>query len=286
MRTAAFKTLSLIVATILISACQKPAAPESAQPARPAPPAALTTALADFNSERLLEHIRVLASDEFEGRAPGTPGEELTVKYLTDKLTAYGLQPGNPDGTYIQKVPLIGSTPLAKVSFAAGDRKIEPAEEDFLARSSRFVPQVDLRNSEMVFVGYGVVAPEYGWDDFKDVDVRGKTVVMLINDPQVPDPQDAAKLDDSLFKGRAMTYYGRWTYKFEIASAKGAAAAIIIHETATAGYPLKALASWRQENFGLSGSEKGRVAVEGWLAFDKARELFAAGGQDLAALKK
>ncbi|MFN9742248.1 MAG: peptidase M28, partial [Acidobacteriota bacterium] len=208
MRTAALKTLCLktvwlIVATILISACQKPAAPESAKPERPAPPTALTKALADFNSERLLDHIRVLASDEFEGRAPGTPGEELTVKYLTDKFTAYGLKPGNPDGTYLQKVPLIGSTPLAKVGFAAGDRKIEPAEEDFLARSSRFVPQVDLRNSEMVFVGYGVVAPEYGWDDFKDVDVRGKTVVMLINDPQVPDPQDPTKLDETLFKGRA-----------------------------------------------------------------------------------
>ncbi len=291
MRTAALKTLCLktlwlIVATILISACQKPAAPESAKPERPAPPAALTKALADFNSERLLDHIRVLASDEFEGRAPGTPGEELTVKYLTDKFTAYGLKPGNPDGTYLQKVPLIGSTPLAKVGFAAGDRKIEPAEEDFLARSSRFVPQVDLRNSEMVFVGYGVVAPEYGWDDFKDVDVRGKTVVMLINDPQVPDPQDPTKLDETLFKGRAMTYYGRWTYKFEIASAKGAAAAIIIHETATAGYPLKALASWRQENFGLAGSEKGRIGVEAWLAFDRAAEVFAAGGEDLNALKQ
>jgi Zn-dependent M28 family amino/carboxypeptidase len=288
MRLSIARTLLLIL-TILVSSCQKPAAPDNSSPARPAAPAELNSALASFNSESLLEHIRVLASDEFEGRAPGTHGEELTVKYLTDRFTAFGLKPGNPDGTYIQKVPLIGSTPQARVSFTAGERNIEPAEEDFLARSSRFVPQVDLRNSEMVFVGYGVVAPEYGWDDFKDVDVRGKTVVMLINDPQIPDPQnpeDPTKLDESLFKGRAMTYYGRWTYKFEIASAKGAAAAIIIHETPTAGYPLKALASWRQENFGLAGSEKGRIGVEAWLAFDKASEVFTAGGQDLAALKK
>lgn len=288
MRLSIARTL-LLTLTLLVSSCQKPATPDNSSTTWPAAPAELKSSLASFNGESLLEHIRVLASDEFEGRAPGTRGEELTVRYLTDKFTAFGLKPGNPDGTYIQKVPLIGSTPQAKVSFTAESRKIEPAEEDFLARSSRFVPEVDLRNSEMVFVGYGVVAPEYGWDDFKDVDVRGKTVVMLINDPQIPAPQnpeDPTKLDESLFKGRAMTYYGRWTYKFEIASAKGAAAAIIIHETATAGYPLKALASWRQENFGLAGSEKGRIGVEAWLAFDKAAEVFTAGGQDLNALKK
>jgi len=285
MRLSVCLMICLLTGGLLLVGCGQPAE----KPASPVVPAALKGALGGFSTESLLEHIRVLASDQYEGRAPGTPGEELTVRYLTDKFTAFGLQPGNPDGTYIQKVPLIGSTPQARVSFTAGQRNIEPAEEDFLARSSRFEPQVDLRNSEMVFVGYGVVAPEYGWDDFKDVDVRGKTVVMLINDPQIPDatnPEDPTKLDESLFKGRAMTYYGRWTYKFEIASAKGAAAAIIIHETATAGYPLKALASWRQENFGLAGSEKGRIGVEAWLAFDKAREIFTAGGQDLAALKR
>ena len=285
MRLSVCLMICLLTGGLLLVGCGQPAE----KPASPVVPAALKGALGGFSTESLLEHIRVLASDGYEGRAPGTPGEELTIRYLTDKFTAFGLQPGNPDGTYIQKVPLIGSTPQARVSFTAGQRNIEPAEEDFLARSSRFEPQVDLRNSEMVFVGYGVVAPEYGWDDFKDVDVRGKTVVMLINDPQIPDPQhpeDPTKLDESLFKGRAMTYYGRWTYKFEIASAKGAAAAIIIHETATAGYPLKALASWRQENFGLAGSEKGRIGVEAWLAFDKAREIFAAGGQDLVEMKK
>ena len=286
MKRSAIQLLLLILATLLLNACQKSASPTDGRPLNAGAPSELKTALASFNAESLLEHIRVLASDEYEGRAPGTPGEDLTVKYLTDKFRAYGLQPGNPDGTYVQNVPLIGFTPTPSLSFTAGSKKIEPTAEEYLARSSRYQQDVNVRNSEIVFVGYGVVAPEYGWDDFKNVDVRGKTVVMLVNDPQIPDPKDPAKLDESIFKGKAMTYYGRWTYKYEIASEKGAAAAIIIHETATAGYPLKALASWRQENFGLAGSENGRVAVEGWLAFDKAQELFAAGGQDLAALKK
>jgi Zn-dependent M28 family amino/carboxypeptidase len=139
-----------------------------------------------------------------------------------------------------------------------------------------------------VFVGYGVVAPEYGWDDYKGVDVKGKTVVFLINDPAVPDPADSAKLDDKLFKGKAMTYYGRWTYKFEIASEKGAAAAIIVHETGPAGYPFAALASWRQESFDIRTPDKnmGRVAVESWITDAKAKELFAAAGQNFDALKK
>ena len=279
----------LVLLTLGLAACQtaptSDSKPKTAAPAA-AVPAELKPALDSLNSEALMQHIRVLASDEYEGRAPGTRGEELTVKYLTDQFKSYGLQPGNPDGTFIQKVPMIGFTPTTSVSFAAGGKKIDLGPDDYLARSSRYQPQIDVKNSDVVFVGYGVVAPEYGWDDFKGVDVKGKTIVMLVNDPQIPDSKDPSKLDESMFKGRAMTYYGRWTYKYEIASEKGAAAAIIVHETETAGYPLKALASWRQENFGLKGSEKGRVPVEGWITFDKAKELFAAAGQDLTELKK
>src|SRR6185295_2099391 len=127
---------------------------------------------------------------------------------------------------------------------------------DYIARSLRYVPQVDVKDSDVVFVGYGVVAPEYGWDDYKGVDVKGKTVVFLINDPAIPDPSDATKLDDKMFKGKAMTYYGRWTYKFEIASEKGAAAAIIVHETGPAGYPFGALSNWRLENFDIKAADK------------------------------
>jgi Zn-dependent M28 family amino/carboxypeptidase len=133
-----------------------------------------------------------------------------------------------------------------------------------------------------------VVAPEYGWDDYKGVDVKGKTIVFLINDPAIPDPSDPNKLDEKMFKGKAMTYYGRWTYKFEIASEKGAAAAIIVHETGPAGYPFAALASWRQENFDIKAPDKNmkRVAAESWIIDSKARELFAAAGQNFDALKK
>ena len=126
-----------------------------------------------------------------------------------------------------------------------------------------------VENSEVVFVGYGVVAPEYGWDDFKGVDVRGKTVVMLVNDPAVPDPKDPNALDPAIFRGKAMTYYGRWTYKYEIASEKGAAAAILVHETGPAGYPYSVVVgSWGRENFDIvepAGGDQARVAVEGWV---------------------
>ena len=141
----------------------------------------------------------------------------------------------------------------------------------------------------MIFVGYGVVAPEYGWDDYKGVDVRGKTIVMLVNDPAVPDPADPSRLDERLFKGREMTYYGRWTYKYEIAAEKGAAAALIIHETGPAGYPYFVLvSSHARENFDLESADgnAGRVPVQGWLTLGKATELVRQAGQDLEQLKR
>ncbi len=182
---------------------------------------------------RVLAHIKALASDEFEGRGPGTEGERKTVAYLTDQFRSMGLKPGNPDGTFVQEVPLVGFRAKRVLgSFATRGGPIGLSfPEDFVAISRRMEPEVKVEESEVVFVGYGVVAPEYGWDDYKGLDVRGKTLLMLVNDPPVPDPRDPSKLDPAVFKGRAMTYYGRWTYKYEIASEKGAAAAILIHET-------------------------------------------------------
>src|SRR5215510_8225842 len=145
-------------------------------------------ALDSITSDNLLRHIKTLASDEYEGRAPGTRGEELTVNYLTDQFKRMGLKPGNPDGSYAQKVPLIGYTPQPSASFSVGGKRMSLSTEDYLARSPRFAPETKVENSDLVFVGYGVVAPEYGWDDFNGVDVKGKTIVMLINDPPIPGP--------------------------------------------------------------------------------------------------
>jgi Zn-dependent M28 family amino/carboxypeptidase len=259
-----------------------------AQGGATAPSADATAAAASITSDDLMAHIKTLASDEFEGRAPGTKGEERTVAYLTERFKKLGLKPGNPDGSYVQKVPLAGFTPRARMTFSVAGRPMEVPDADFLARSLRYVPEVSVKDSEMVFVGYGVHAPEYWWDDFKGVDLKGKTLVFLINDPPIPDPKDPNKLDEKMFKGRAMTYYGRWTYKFEIAAEKGAAAAVIVHETGPAGYPMEALASWRQENFDLKAADKnmGKLQVESWISEPRARELFKAAGQDFDALKR
>jgi Zn-dependent M28 family amino/carboxypeptidase len=247
-------------------------------------------ALASFSADSLLNHIKILASDAYEGRSPGTRGEDSTVAYLTRQFTQMGLKPGNPNGTFIQKVPMVGFTAQPTASFTAGGKKINLAfPADYVAVTRRFVPQVQVNNSDIVFVGYGIVAPEYGWDDYKGLDVKGKTIVMLVNDPPVPNPQDTSKLDDKLFKGRAMTYYGRWTYKYEIASEKGAAACIIVHETEPAGYPYEVISgSWSRENFDISNPNKNmdRVPVEAWITVDKAKELFRASGKDFYALKK
>jgi Zn-dependent M28 family amino/carboxypeptidase len=260
------------------------------QPSPVGLPPELKPALDSVNADDLLRHIKALSSDEFEGRAPGTRGEELSVKYITEQFQRLGLKPGNPDGTYIQKVPLEGVHAEPQLSITAGGKQLSyNSPDDFVAATRRYTPQVDVNDSDIVFVGYGVEAPEYGWDDYKGVDVRGKTIVMLVNDPAVPDPADASKLDPNTFKGDAMTYYGRWTYKYEIASKKGAAAAIIVHETGPAGYPFEVIKSSRsKENFDIQSADKnmGFVGVESWITLDRAKELFSASGQDFDALKK
>ncbi len=249
---------------------------------------ALTPAVSAITADSLMSHIRVLASDAYEGRAPGTRGEDSTVAYLETQFRGMGLLPGNPDGTYIQNVALMGftSTPTASLSVAGRTIPLR-SPDDFVAVSRHDKPRIDVRNSDVVFVGYGVVAPEYGWDDYKDVDVRGKTIVMLINDPAIPSASDTTRLDETMFKGKAMTYYGRWTYKYEIASEKGAAAAIIVHETGPAGYPYEVVkGSWGFENMDIDPPSPNRVPVEAWMHLDKVRELFAASGQDFDELKQ
>ena len=245
---------------------------------------------ASLTVEDVLRHTNVLASDAYEGRGPGTAGEDSTVGYLERQFRALGLQPGNPDGTFVQNVPLVGIRTTSEAVVTAGGKRIDLSfPRDYVAVSRHVTPQVDVTDSELVFVGYGVVAPEYGWDDYKDVDVRGKTIVMLINDPAIPDAADSTRLDSAVFNGTAMTYYGRWTYKYEIASEKGAAGAIIVHETGPAGYPWEVVSgSWGGENFDIvsADSNRSRVPIEAWLTLEKTRELFAAAAQDFDALKR
>lgn len=233
----------------------------------------------------------MLASDEFEGRAPASAGEEKTVDYLVAEFSRLNLRPGNPDGTWVQEVPLVGINTLEpRFEYRVGDQITSVAlPTDGVVWTMRFVPEVNVSETELVFVGYGVVAPEYGWDDYKDVEVRGKTILMLVNDPAVPDPSDPTQLDSRYFKGRAMTYYGRWTYKFEIAAAKGAAAAIIVHEDGPAGYPWSVVAeSNTAEKFDLQRSDRNlhRAAIEGWVTLPQARRMCTSAGFDFDTLKE
>lgn len=247
----------------------------------------------EINKERMLESIRVLSSDEFEGRAPGTKGEELTMGFLEAQFKKLGLLPGNPDGTYFQKVPMVGITAdpnmqLVLTPTGAGSPTTLKFGDDFVAETKHTEPKVSI-DADVVFVGYGVVAPEYHWDDYKDVDVKGKLFVMLINDPPVPDPHDASKLDEKTFKGKAMTYYGRWTYKYEIAAEKHAAGCLIVHETGPAGYPWAVVKGGHSgEEFSLVTADRGasQSSVNAWITLEKARALFAAAGKDYDALKK
>ncbi len=246
-------------------------------------PSAPAAGLESFSADRLLAHIRTLSSDQFEGRGPGSKGEQLTIQYLQDQYRQMGLEPGNPDGTYLQDVPLLGITPdhsMALVFTGHGRTMTGKFEKDFVAWTKRDVDSITL-DGDLIFVGYGVQAPEYKWDDFKGVDVKDKVLVVLINDPPVP--------DETMFGGKAMTYYGRWTYKFEKASELGAAGCLIVHETEPAGYPWEVVRnSWSGEQFDLVSPDKnmGRVGVEGWITRDQAEQLFRTAGKDFEALKK
>jgi Zn-dependent M28 family amino/carboxypeptidase len=243
-----------------------------------------------IDGQQVLQHIKVLSSDEFGGRAPGTKGEDLSVAYIEQQFKDLGLQPGNADGTYIQKVPMVGITPDPKATLTfrrGGHVERLTFKDDFTAATRHVKPTVSLDNSDLVFVGYGVVAPEYHWDDYKGLNVKGKTLVVLVNDPPVPDPNDPSKLDPKMFGGPAMTYYGRWTYKFEMGAKLGAAGVLIVHETGPAGYPWAILQSAAGEEFSLESPDENmhRSSIEGWITRDTAVKLFKMAGKDFERLK-
>jgi hypothetical protein len=230
-----------------------------------------TTAV-QVDQETLARHIETLASDDFMGRMPFTEGEEKTVNYLQEEFSKLGVSPGNGD-SYFQEVPLveITGTPseTMKISGQGEDFELEFFEE-FVALTLKPEEQVSLEESELVFAGYGIVAPEYGWNDYEGVDWEGKTAVVLVNDPGF------ATGDSTLFKGNEMTYYGRWTYKYEEAGRQGAAGVIIIHETEPASYGWNVVQSgWTGAQLNLE-SDAPVADVQGWVTREAAEKLFEA----------
>ena len=228
--------------------------------------------------------IETLSSDEFEGRGPSSPGEEKTVSYLQAEFERFGLLPGNGE-SYFQDVPLVATTVQGSPTLSIrgnGNTARYGFGPDHVTWTKRVVDATSIESSELVFVGYGIVAPEYDWNDYQGLDMAGKTAVILVNDPGY------ATQNDELFNGNSMTYYGRWTYKYEEAARQGAAAALIVHETGPAGYPWEVVEnSWTGPQFALVADDNnmGRVAVEGWLSDATAQAVFQAAGQDLDQLK-
>ena len=218
--------------------------------------------------------IQQLASDDFQGRKPFTEGEEKTTAYLKEQFSKLGLQPGNGD-SYFQQVPMVAitGTPSEKMKISGNGKNIDLQYfDDFVAVSRKTDSVVDLKNSELVFAGYGIVAPEYGWDDYKGIDWKGKTAVVLVNDPGF------ATQDSTLFKGNTMTYYGRWTYKYEEAARHGAAGLLIIHETKPASYGWNVVqSSWSGSKLSLE-SDAPKIDVRGWITHEAAQQIFEAAG--------
>lgn len=267
--------VSASLVPVLLAACAGGAA--SPGPAQLAPVSSVSAATFE-------RHVAALAADEFEGRKPATVGEQRTLAYLQAEFRRLGIAPGNGD-SFLQTVPIVEITTatdaVLKFSGAAGTQELQYAQ-DMIAWTKRVAPEIAIDHSPLVFVGHGVVAPEYGWNDYAGVDMRGKTALILINDPGF------ATGDETLFRGRALTYYGRWTYKFDEAARQGAAGAIIIHETVPAAYGWETvLNSWSGPQLTMSSADgnAGRVEVEGWISNGAAQRLLAAAGRDFAELK-
>ncbi|MEO0032340.1 MAG: hypothetical protein RIS94_2098, partial [Pseudomonadota bacterium] len=244
---------------------------------------AIAAAVPRVDQAVLRDAVKTISADSFEGRGPSTPAEQKTLDAIVARFKAAGLRPGNK-GSWLQDVPMVAitaqnATPLTvtggaqPLSFTGGT--------DFTIGSYRVVPHTEISDSELVFVGYGINAPELGWNDYAGIDMKGKIAVILVNDPDYE-----MQGEDGPFKGRRMTYYGRWTYKYEIAAQKGAAGVLIIHETGPAGYPFNVVQGKTSEQFDLITPDKnmGRVAIEGWLSLEAGTRLLQMAGQDFATL--
>ena len=258
----------------------------AAAAAASAPPTTTALTAAEKSAARVIQasgiraDVRFLAHDLLEGRGPGSRGDKLTQAYIASRLEGLGLEPGAPDGSWFQRFELVSVTTRAPKVLRA-QRGSESAEfalaEDYAAESGVAAPQAKVENAEVVFVGYGIVAPEYQWDDYKGVDLKGKVLLMMNNDPED---------DPTIFAGKTRLYYGRWGYKYEMAAKVGAAGAIIIHTTPSAGYPWQVVkTSFSGTRFTLPETGQPQVQATAWLTEDASKRLARLGGKDLDALR-
>jgi Zn-dependent M28 family amino/carboxypeptidase len=263
----------------LLAACGSLPAPMATEPLSPSP----------IDPNRMSEMIRVLASDEFEGRAPGTAGEAKTIAWIAEEYRKAGLEPAGENGTYLQRVPLV-RTQLQKPGSVtieqSGARSALEMPRDIYLSTVRETSRAVIEDAPMVFVGFGVTATERQWDDFKGVDLQGKVAVFLVNDPDFE--AEAGEAVAGRFGGRAMTYYGRWSYKFEEAARRGAIAALVVHETAGAGYGWNTVEAPASENFNivLAPGASQPVLLQGWIQRAAAETLFRGAGHDFEAVKR
>ncbi len=287
------KLISFSVLLALSFACaattdseQKAAAEKStaAKPAAKPSVATASTPATTFDAKQISADLKALSSDEMEGRAPASKGEELATNYIANAFKNAGLEPAGQDESFFQKVPLVGIDANPEMSLQvktkAGVKQLRYGSE-FMAWTKQEVPSVTA-SGDLLFVGYGTVAPEFHWDDYKGVDCKGKILVMLVNDPPL--------LDERKFAGRAMTYYGRWTYKYEIGAKKGASGVLLIHETDRAGYPWEVVSgSWAGEQFDMlkkNGGQDSVLPMQGWVTYAIGEQLFEAAGLNLTEWKK
>jgi len=272
------KKLPAFVSLLLFPAVSSAVGEASSSPVIVSP--AEKTAARAITENLLRGHVRFLASDLLEGRAPASRGDLLAQSYIQAQMEVLGLDRGASGGGWTQKVPLVGivGNAPAKASVVKGDRRAELTKlDDYVAFSGTQKPESKIDNAEIVFVGYGIVAPEFQWDDYKDIDVKGKVLLMMNNDPED---------DPKLFAGKTRLWYGRWDYKYAIAARKGAVGAFIIHTQPSAGYPWQVVqSSWSRERFELPYEGEPRVEIKGWFTEDASKKIVSLGGQDLDRLR-
>ena len=274
------KSFLLFLSLTVVAGAQTALKPIVAAP-DPRPSSAAFAAMETISPERIRAHVRFLAHDLLEGRGTGQRGGDIAAEYIATQFAVYGLKPAGDNGTYMQKVPMVGITPAAGTTFALvptnGDPVTLKVLDEYVAYDQTQQPQSDI-DAPIVFVGYGIHAPEYNWDDYKNTDLKGKVLLMLVNEPTSSD-------DPKFFKGKALTYYGRWTYKYEEAARRGAVGAILIHQTEMASYPWEVV---RNSNSGeksflkLDGTP--RLKAASWIQLAVAQKLVAASGMDLSKL--